>query len=78
MAVIEAIMSLFLKETVTTERILSTIKRFGLRNLDEDAINTSDHEEALLHWVTHCGEALKEKVVADAVKPDDSHKVSSF
>ena len=65
MAVIEAIMSLFLKETVTTERIVSTIKRFNLKDVDETSLGGADQEEALLQWVTYSGEALKQKIGSD-------------
>ena len=73
MAVIEAIMSLYIKETVGLDRLEATVKRYGLKSYD-GSLQASDTEEGLLHWVSFCGEALKERIRAEP----ESEKVSTY
>ena len=71
MAVIEALMALFIKEQVTADRVVTTIKRF--ENLksnsdstkDNDISKPSDQGEALLIWVTRSGDLLKQRIIEE-------------
>ena len=71
MAVIEALMALFIKEQVTADRVVTTIKRF--ENLksnsdsakDNDIPKPSDQGEALLLWVTRSGELLRQRIIEE-------------
>ena len=71
MAVIEALMSLFIKELVTADRVVSTIKRFeSMKSAsdstkDNDIPKPSDQSEALLFWVTRSGDLLKERIIEE-------------
>ena len=77
MAVTEALMSLFLKESVSTSRVLSTVRRMdknskaldngdleGGGGLDPDS---ADPEEALMLWVSESCRAVKKKAVDEVV-----------
>ena len=89
MAVTEALMQLFIKEQVTADRVVSTIKRFssninltsestdrgGGENIDNEIPKPSNQEEALLLWVTRCGDALKQKIMDDMVASGDIDQV---
>ena len=85
MAVTEALMSLFIKEMVTADRVVSTIKRFGQMNLtsdsakdralDNDSQKPSDQGEALLLWVTRSGDALKQKIIGELVVSGNADQV---
>ena len=73
MAVIEALMSLFIKELVTADRVVTTIKRFehlkstsdSTKDVDNDILNPSDQGEALLLWVTRSGDLLKDRILEE-------------
>ena len=73
MAVIEALMSLFIKELVTADRVVSTIKRFenlksisdSTKDIDNDIPKPSDQGEALLLWVTRSGNVLKQRIISE-------------
>ena len=73
MAVIEALMSLFIKELVTADRVVSTIKRFenlksisdSTKDIDNDIPKPSDQGEALLLWVTRSGDVLKQRIISE-------------
>ena len=85
MAVTEALMSLFIKEMVTADRVVSTIKRFGQLNLtsdsakdhalDNDCQKPTDQGEALLLWVTRSGDALKQRIIDELVISGDVDQV---
>ena len=57
MAVMEALMSLFVKEHVTPERVVSGIRRFSKM----EAV-PGDQEEALLMWINQSCQALRDRV----------------
>ena len=57
MAVIEALMQLFIKEQVSVDRVLSTVKRFSAPVSTSEA--PTDPDSALLLWTKRCCEALK-------------------
>ena len=73
MAVIEALMSLFVKELVTADRVVTTIKRFenmktasdSTKELDNDIPKPSDQGEALLLWVTRSCDVLKQRIIEE-------------
>ena len=85
MAVTEGLMSLFIKEMVTADRVVSTIKRFGHLKLtsdsakddalDNDTQKPSDQEEALLLWITRSGDALKPRIIDELVGSGDADQV---
>ena len=62
MAVIEALMQLFIKEQVAVDKVLSTVKRFSAPVLASEA--PTDPESALLLWAKRCCEALKIQIEA--------------
>ena len=65
MAVTEALMSLFLKETVPLDRVKSANSRMerwvGIPAASEDATSATEPEEALLSWIQTCCQVLKKK-----------------
>ena len=85
MAVIEALMSLFIKELVTADRVVSTIKRFESmksasdstkdNGLDNDSLKPSDQAEALLLWVERSGDALKQRIIEELADSGDAVQV---
>ena len=83
MAVIEALMALFIKEQVTADRVVTTIKRF--ENLksnsdstkDNDIPKPSDQGEALLLWVTRSGDLLKQRIIEELGESGDAAQVIS-
>lgn len=71
MAVTEAMMALFLKEVVSINGIVNIVKRLekvaptaSISSSDSGSL-PSDHEEALLFWLSKCCETLKRKAEAD-------------
>ena len=85
MAVTEALMSLFIKEMVPADRVVSTIQRFTQLNLtsdsakahtlDNDSQKPTDQGEALLLWVTRSGDALKQKIIGELVISGNADQV---
>ena len=63
MAVTEAMMQLFIKETVQLDRMRSAVKRFS--TLDEKE-NPADQEEALLLWINKTAEKLQRRAEKEA------------
>ena len=72
MAVTEALMSLFIKELVNLDRVMSVVKR--LDNIKTSSTSSAspaspasptDQEEALLLWVNRSCQALKKKAEAE-------------
>ena len=61
MAVTEALMSLFLKELISVDRVVGVAK--GL--WPESDATPSDQEEALLAWVDSAAQALKKEIVKE-------------
>ncbi len=64
MAVTEAVMSLFLKELVSIDRLVNVVKRIE-KTSEESIKRPADQEEALLLWLNKCCEALKRKAEAE-------------
>ena len=64
MAVIEALMQLFIKEQVAVDRVLNTVKRFSAPVSTSEA--PTDPDSALLLWSKRCCEALKLKIENEA------------
>ena len=60
MAVIEALMQLFIKEQVSVDRVLSTVKRFSAPVSTSEA--PTDPDSALLLWTKRCCESLKQRM----------------
>ena len=82
MAVTEALMSLFLKESVSPARVLSTVRRMDKnKSFDEDGdlVTSGDPEEALMLWVSESCRAVRKKAL-DEVKADknDADQVRPF
>ena len=81
MAVTEALMSLFLKESVSTSRVLSTVRRMDKNKSfddrgDLDNLDNADPEEALMLWVSESCRAVKKKAMDEVGKADkDSDQV---
>ena len=82
MAVTEALMSLFLKESVSTSRVLRTVRRMDKNSKALDTSNnggdlegggggldpdSADPEEALLLWVSESCRAVKKKAMDEVV-----------
>ena len=78
MAVTEALMSLFLKESVSTSRVLSTVRRMDKNSKALDSNNgdlessgldpdSADPEEALMLWVSESCRAVKKKAMDEVV-----------
>ena len=63
MAVIEALMQLFIKEQVAVDRVLTTVRRFSNPVSTSEAPN--DPDAALLLWTKRCCEALKLRIEAE-------------
>ena len=68
MAVTEALMSLFIKELVNLDRVMSVVKRLdkvivggSSTSASSPTSPPSDQEEALLLWVNKSCQALKKK-----------------
>ena len=64
MAVIEALMQLFIKEQVSVDRVLTTVKRFSNPVSASEA--PTDPDAALLLWTKRCCEALKSRIEAES------------
>ena len=64
MAVIEALMQLFIKEQVAVDRVLNTVKRFSAPVSTSEA--PTDPDSALMLWSKRCCEALKLKIENEA------------
>ena len=81
MAVIEAIMSLYVKETVSCDRVAATVQRFGLRSggggISAEESLPSDSEEALLHWVAGSADALRERAAAELASDPEQVNTAS-
>ena len=60
MAVIEALMQLFIKEQVSVERVLNTVNRFSAPVSTSEA--PTDPDSALLLWTKRCCESLKLRI----------------
>ena len=88
MAVIEALMTLFIKELVTADRVVATIKRFETMKLtsdsakddglDNDIPKPSDQGEALLLWVTRSGDALKQRIIDELADSGEAAQVMNL
>ena len=88
MAVIEALMTLFIKELVTADRVVATIKRFETMKLtsdsakddglDNDIPKPSDQAEALLLWVTRSGDALKQRIIDELADSGEAAQVMNL
>ena len=63
MAVIEAMMQLFIKEQVAVDRVLNTVKRFSAPVSTSEA--PTDPDSALLLWTKRCCESLKLKIESE-------------
>ena len=84
MAVTEALMSLFLKESVSTSRVLSTVRRMDKNktfdnnggDLGGGDLDNADPEEALMLWLSESCRAVKKKAMDEVGKADkDSDQV---
>ncbi|KAK5646802.1 hypothetical protein RI129_005266 [Pyrocoelia pectoralis] len=58
MAVIEAVMTLYAKEVVTSDRVLAAVNRF---NHDRIPSTPDSYEQGLLLWVSHACAALRKR-----------------
>lgn len=65
MAVIEATMTLYAKEVVTSDRVLAAVNRF---NHDRISVlsNPDNYEQNLLLWVSHACAALRKRMKQDS------------
>jgi len=72
MAVIEALMQLFIKEQVAVDRVLNTVKRFSAPVSTSEA--PTDPDSALLLWSKRCCEALKLKIENEAEESEAQAK----
>ncbi|XP_031344044.1 patronin isoform X4 [Photinus pyralis] len=65
MAVIEAVMTLYAKEVVTSDRVLAAVNRF---NHDRISVlsNPDNYEQNLLLWVSHACAALRKRMEQEA------------
>ena len=68
MAVIEALMQLFIKEQVSVDRVLSTVRRFSAPVATSEA--PTDPDSALLLWTKRCCESLKTRM-EEEMKSDE-------
>jgi len=81
MAVMEAIMNLFVKEVASAERIVSAVRRFS--DPTDPLVATSlqqtpkDAEQALLLWISMSCQALKKRLAAEA-EANVRHKLFSY
>ena len=70
MAVMEAMMNLFVNEVASAERILSVVRRFS--DSTDPLVATSlqrtpkDAKQALLLWISMSCQALKKRLTAEA------------
>ena len=63
MAVTEALMALFLKESVSNERVLATIRRLDKnKSFNTEDVTRLEPEEALMLWIKEAAIALKKSV----------------
>lgn len=65
MAVMEGIMNLFVKEVVSADKVVASIRRFA----DLDSLQTpppKDAEQALLLWITKACQAFKKRLTTEA------------
>ena len=70
MAVIEALMQLFIKESVSLDKMRNVVKRFA--SLDESGKeNPADQEEALLLWINKSAETLQKKAEKEAKSDEE-------
>jgi len=77
MAVIEALMQLFIKEQVSVERVLNTVNRFSAPVSTSEA--PTDPDSALLLWTKRCCESLKLRIEEEHINNgDESQEVSKF
>ena len=74
MAVIEAMMQLFAKETVNRERVVQIVQRFGV--LTSDVATPSSPEEALLLWLNSSLEFLKVRASSELASNDENQVIS--
>ena len=65
MAVMEGIMSLFVKEVVSAEKVVAAIRRFA--ELDPTQTAPKEPEEALLLWIAKACQALKKRIATENV-----------
>lgn len=63
MAVMEGLMNLFVKETVSAERVVNAIRRFA--DLDPGQASPKEPEQALLLWISKACQALRRRLEAD-------------
>ena len=66
MAVMEAIMALFVKEVVSPEKIVAAIRQFA--ELDTSQPPPKEPEQALLLWISKTCQALKKQLTDANVK----------
>lgn len=66
MAVMEAIMSLFVKEAVSPEKVVAAIRQFAV--LDASQPPPKDAEQALLSWISKSCQAFKKQLTDANVK----------
>jgi hypothetical protein len=76
MAVIEALMMLFVKEQVSMEKVLNTVKRFSAPVSASEA--PTDPDSALLLWAKRCSEALKTRIEAEMKTTNPSEEVCAL
>ena len=76
MAVIEALMQLFIKEQVSVERVLNTVKRFSAPVSTSEA--PTDPDSALLLWTKRCCESLKLRIEDELKSNGDEVNVFFF
>lgn len=80
MAVIEGIMALFVKEVVSSDRVVAAVRNFAEVSANECNL-PNDPEQALLLWVTKaCGALTKRVASAATAQPNNtvSHLHYSF
>jgi hypothetical protein len=65
MAVMEGVMSLFVKEVVSAEKVVTAIRRFT--ELDPTQTPPKEPEEALLLWIAKACQALKKRISTENV-----------
>lgn len=60
LAVIEAMMALYIREVVVAERAVSVLQRVS--GGEQPERTPQDQEEALVLWINHIAQALQERV----------------
>lgn len=60
MAVMEGIMSLFVKEVVSADKVVAAVRRFS--DLDATQLPPKEPEQALLLWISKACQALKKRL----------------